>query len=85
MGREHYFFSLGVSVKGYTGAHTWIFRGVFINFARTKSESAMGRAACFYEIFLPVSRPLISKPQVFLVLLLNGKFFNACTMKRCLH
>jgi hypothetical protein len=61
MGRKHYFFSLGVPVKGYTGAHTWIFRGVFINFARTNSEAAMGRAACFYEIFWSVSRPLISK------------------------
>jgi hypothetical protein len=42
MGREHYFFSLGVPVKGYTGAHTWIFRSVFINFAGTNSEAAMG-------------------------------------------
>jgi hypothetical protein len=84
MGREHYFFSLGVPVKGYTGAHTWIFRGVFINFAGTKSESAMGKAACFYEIFWPVSRPLISKPQVFLVLLHSGGFLNHA-MKRRLH
>ncbi len=44
MGREHYFFRLGGPVKGYTGAHTWIFRDVFINFAGTSSEAAMGRA-----------------------------------------
>jgi hypothetical protein len=43
MGKEHYFFSLGGSVKGYTGAHTWIFRDVFINFAGTNSEAAMRR------------------------------------------
>jgi hypothetical protein len=53
------FYSLGVPVKGYNGAYTWIFRGVFINFAGTNSEAAMGRAACLYEIFWLVSRPLI--------------------------
>ncbi len=48
MGRDRYFFSLGVRVKGYTEAYTWIFPGVFINFAGPNSKAAMGRVACFY-------------------------------------
>jgi hypothetical protein len=61
MGREHYFFQ----VKGYTGDYTSIFRGFFINFARTNSAAAMGRATCFYEIFWPVSWPLIFQGRMY--------------------
>ncbi len=66
-GQRTLLFSLGVRVKGYTGAHTWIFRGVFIDFAGTNSEAAMGRAACFWEFFLPVSRPLTNVASIFTI------------------
>jgi hypothetical protein len=73
MGRD-YFFRLGVPVKGYTGAYIRFF-GVFslFIFAGMNSEASMGRAACFYETFWPVSRPLIFQGRKYFYFILPPK------------
>ncbi len=63
----------GEGIEAFIGGLDWIFRGVLINFAGTNSEAAMGRAACFYEIFWLVSRPLIFQGRKYFYYILPPK------------
>jgi hypothetical protein len=72
-GQRTLFFSPRCSSERIHWGLYWIFRGVFIIFAGMNSEAAMGRAACFYETFWPVSRPLIFQGRKYFYYILPPK------------